>query len=270
MDKNTLRKVQLTQLEILKKTKHICEKYGLTYWLDSGTLLGAVRHKGFIPWDDDLDIGMFRDDYEKFLRIAPLEFGEFYHLQQWKSDNCYGLSFAKVRKAGTVYIETKSQKSSAENGIYIDIFPYDNYGNRLWCQGIPLKVIKSIMQVKSGMRTWYDGERINYLTLLKNIPSLFLSAFFGRDYLINKYERIATRYNHMPCKYYFAQGISNYGKNIIPIDILGSFGQIQFEDDLFTVPLRYDDFLTICYGDYMKLPPEDRRENRHQIIEIKF
>ena len=133
-----------------------------------------------------------------------------------------------------------------------------------------MKVIKSIMQVKSGMRTWYDGERINYLTLLKNIPSLFLSAFFGRDYLINKYERIATRYNHMPCKYYFAQGISNYGKNIIPIDILGSFGQIQFEDDLFTVPLRYDDFLTICYGDYMKLPPEDRRENRHQIIEIKF
>lgn len=270
MNKKTLRKVQLIQLEILKKIKNICEKHELTYWLDSGTLLGAVRHKGFIPWDDDLDIGMFRDDYEKFLQIAPLEFGDFYHLQHWESDSCYGLSFAKVRKAGTVYIETKSQKSSAENGIYVDVFPYDKYGNKLWSQGIPLKVIKSIMQVKAGVRTWRDGERINYLTLLKNTPSLFLSVFLSRDYLINKYMRIATKYNHMSCKYYFAQGISNYGKNIIPIDILESFEQIQFEDDLFTVPSRYDVFLSICYGDYMRLPPEDKRENRHQIIEVKF
>lgn len=90
--------VQHIELEILKKIDEVCKKHNINYWLDSGTLLGAVRHQGFIPWDDDIDIGMLREDYEKFLKVAQKDLGDDYFLQTRSTDKNYPLVFAKVRK----------------------------------------------------------------------------------------------------------------------------------------------------------------------------
>ena len=107
MEKDLLRKVQLTQLEIAKEIHRVCEENDIRYFLSDGTFLGAVRHQGFIPWDDDMDIGMLREDYEKFCRIAPQKLGEKYVFQNWYTDPNYGLPFGKVMKRGTVYQESK-------------------------------------------------------------------------------------------------------------------------------------------------------------------
>ena len=124
MERELLRKVQLTQLEIAKEIRRVCEENDIPYFLTCGTLLGAVRHQGFIPWDDDMDVGMLRENYEKFCRIAPEKLKPEYCWQSWYTDPNYALPFGKVRKRGTLYLEAKSHRL-AENGFYVDIFPYD-------------------------------------------------------------------------------------------------------------------------------------------------
>ena len=146
-----LRQVQLKQLEIAKEIKKICDENEIKYFLDSGTLLGAVRHKSFIPWDDDLDIGMLRDDYEKFINIAPQKLSNNFILQTWKTDEEYANAFAKIRMKNTLYIESSTNGNNMNHGIFIDVFPYDTYPNKKYqrfYQGIMLTFYKRILKVK--------------------------------------------------------------------------------------------------------------------------
>ena len=126
MEQELLRKVQLTLLEIAVEIKRVCEENDIRYFLSDGTFLGAVRHQGFIPWDDDMDMGMLRADYEKFCRVAPKALKPEYCLESWNTDAGYGLPFAKVMKRNTVYLESKKTTKMREKGFYIDIFPFDN------------------------------------------------------------------------------------------------------------------------------------------------
>ncbi len=275
MDNATLRKVQLCQLEIAKEFRRVCTALGLRYFLDSGTLLGAVRHKGFIPWDDDLDVGMLRNDYERFLREAPAVLSAAFSLQTWKSDEHYGLAFAKLRMKHTVYIENAAQFSDAENGIYIDIFPYDSYpaaaAERRW-QGMRYIVYRRAMLVKSGYTPWVMSTGIKRLMKrIAYVPFEFFSVFFSRQQLINSYERACTRFNSVRTGYVYEQaGASKYGKWVIPDRCFIEFCELPFEGELFMCPKDYDTYLTAAYGDYMTLPPEDKRVNRHQIIRVEF
>ena len=126
MERELLRKVQMVQLEIAKEIRRVCEENDIRYFLADGSFLGAVRHGGFIPWDDDMDMGMLRSDYEKFCRIAPQKLKPEYCLQTWYTEPNYGLPFGKVVKRNTVYMENKKSARLKENGFYVDIFPFDN------------------------------------------------------------------------------------------------------------------------------------------------
>lgn len=118
-------------LQILCATDKICTEHHLTYWLEGGTLLGAVRHHGFIPWDDDMDISMPRKDYEQFLKIAPQLLPKDLFLQTQQSDPQYKLPIAKIRKRGTLLIETgETGNENYCHGIFIDIIPNDYYHNK--------------------------------------------------------------------------------------------------------------------------------------------
>ncbi len=274
MDRELLRKVQLVQLEMLKEIKRVCEVIHVDYHLDSGTLLGAVRHNGFIPWDDDLDIGMTRNNYELFLQEAPGVLDEKYFLQSWYSDENYGLPFAKLRKNNTVYIENNAHNSKAHKGFYVDIFPYDVYPDTVSDQrkmARKLDFIRRCVLVKNGYTPFAsDSLKKRICKTVLYMPINLYAAVNSRKKLIEAYESCKTQYNDSCTEFFAPAGTSNFGKWLIPSECFSKYEMHIFEDDEFSIPQNYDAYLTHAYGDYMTLPPEDKRENRHNILQVKF
>ena len=128
--KQQLRKVQLIELEILKEFDKICKDNHLRYILVGGTLIGAIRHNGFIPWDDDIDISMPRKDYNKFIKIQKKQLNhQKYYFQCMETENEFGLPFGKIRRKGSIYSETTCPLDEKKQGIWIDIFPIDKIDN---------------------------------------------------------------------------------------------------------------------------------------------
>lgn len=273
MDNKTLRKVQLKELEILKEIKRVCDKNNINYWLDSGTLLGAVRHKGFIPWDDDSDVGMKREDYNKFLSIAEKELGDRFYLGTWHNSNHFGSPFAKVMLKGTKFIENNKVDSLEDSGIWVDIFPYDYiaYDDKGMNMVMKLEHLKRLIYMKTGRESWVRGNGSSLREKLAYNVYLLISKVCSLQTLINKYEKIANTYNlngkgnkiYQVCD-------EKFGRLVYPKDIFDELDTIQFEDDVFSSPKRYKEYLTITYGDYMQLPPKEEREKGHNIVEVDF
>jgi len=277
MNDEVLRKVQLIQLEIALELKRICDVLDINYFLDSGTLLGAIRHKGFIPWDDDLDIGMKRDDYDLFIAEAPKILKNEYFLQTWKSDKNYGLAFSKIRKVGTQYIEEAAQFTSAHNGIYIDLFPYDVYPEEKMKQRWQKRryfTYRRLLMIKCRYEPWRMSQGGRNVKFIKFFFYKVLSIgcfFINKNTLINRYNHFCRKYNNEESCFLYAQaGASDYGKWVVPRHCLASYIEVLFEGHLFKVPTDYDKYLTSLYGDYMELPPESQRLNRHKIIKVSF
>ena len=125
IEPKTLKKLHIVEVEILDEIDRVCKKNNIEYFLIGGTLLGAIRHKGFIPWDDDLDVGMTRENYEKFINIAPNELDSKYYLDNFKTNtNCH-LPFSKIRKNNTTMDEEATKNFNNHKGIFVDIFPFD-------------------------------------------------------------------------------------------------------------------------------------------------
>lgn len=271
MDNITLRKVQLVQLDIAKEIDRLCVQNGIKYFLIGGSLLGAVRHSGFIPWDDDLDIGMLRDDYDKFLILAQSNLNVNYKVVDWKSDKAYPHPMAKITKKGTIYKERK-RNDSGDQGIWVDIFPYDNIKdiNELKKLTIKLKILRSLVRAKNKYHTWVMQDSFLLNKYIKNLPFRFLSLFMARSKLITKYELLSKKYENDNVDFVFENGTEDYQKWCFSKKYFERLISVKFEDTYFWIPENYHDYLSIAYGDYMTLPPENERKNRHLIDEISF
>ena len=269
MDRELLLKVQLTQLEIAKEIRRVCEENDIGYFLCCGTLLGAVRHQGFIPWDDDLDLGMLRSDYEKFCRIAPEKLGQRFCLQSWYTDDRYALPFAKVRMRGTEFLEAKGT-NLRENGFFVDIFPFDNAPEGDTAQGALAKKLGDLFRMKlmkCGWKPWMDGDKINWKKRLGYALYQLKALGFTGDEISKKYDFLAESQEKtgLLCRQRGLFRLECYDRGLYE-----SFAQIPFEGELFRVPENFDAVLRTQFGDYMVLPPEDERENRHQIVKVDF
>lgn len=272
LDNITLRKVQLVQLEIAKEIDRICKKNNIKYFLIGGSLLGAIRHQGFIPWDDDLDVGMLRDDYEKFLKVAGDELQEKYKIIDWKSDGDYPHPMGKVIKRGTVYKESK-RNDSGDQGIWVDVFPYDNVENNLHLfkrRIFKLKVLRSLIRAKCDYQTWQSDKKIIISKYIKNIPFRIAAMFLEKNKLIKKYEYISEMSNDKNSTKVFENGTENYIDWCFEKEYFMDLIKMDFEDCKLCVPKQYHAYLSLAYGDYMKLPPVQERENKHLIVEVDF
>lgn len=264
MNNNTLRKLQLTELQMLIDIDQVCRKYEITYFLVGGTMLGAERHKGFIPWDDDLDIAMLREDYNRFIDLC-IEgvLGNNYFLQHTKTFSDYWLPFAKVRKNKTIFDEESNRNIECHKGIFIDIFPLD-YVEKMHGMAYHLraKTIKKLNHVilSRGLHVQAHGVTAKLIYVLLKPFSIKLLAQF-RDRLCRKYTK--------------GQYIINYGSNYkyvkqtMPSSIYLPATEVEFEGAKFFAPSQHIEYLKNLFGDWEKLPEPDRRVN-HNPTKIIF
>ena len=255
IDKKTLKKLHETELEILEEIDKICKKHKIKYFLFAGSLLGAIRHKGFIPWDDDLDIGMFREDYEKFIDIAIEEIDDKYFVHCDKTDEHYWLPFLKIRKNKTTFDEKITNgKKVLHNGIFVDVFPLDPSGNTYIINKLKASVIRTCSDsilVKSG-RISYKESR--HPIINRMIMPISLKTIRKIQY---RFIRMSKRRDN----YVDWLGVYKIKKEIFPYDYVKQLITVKFEGKDVKIFKEYDKVLTLLYGDYMTLPPKDERVN---------
>ena len=264
-----LRKLQLLEFEILKKVKDICDRYDITYFLSGGTLLGAVRHRGFIPWDNDVDVAMPRPDYERFLKIAEKELEYPYDVLIPNESKDYLFPFTKIidRRAK---VKTSSRKNEQIWYVWADIFPLDSMPkNKLH---FTLRKYHILFRRMMYMYSCFDDMvTINK----KNRPMVErIMIRFGSLSHLERFldtSKQIRKYNQCLCRYPFSKGyyiINLMGvykfKSVMERSIYGKKTEIPFEGVNFRVPEQYDLYLKRIYNDYMSFPPEDQR-NLHQI-----
>lgn len=243
-DGSLLRAYQLRMFEMLRFIDEVCRRHHIRYWLCSGTLLGAVRHGGFIPWDDDLDIEMLREDYERFVKVMEVEKNGRYDLQTHRTDPDYFAPYGKVRDLrSTIKEDNTNDWYYKYHGAYIDVFIMDPSSSEFLCKLAGFMQDKLLYGANRTLKKWWGRKlyfSVAYPLLYKVLFPLFrcLGKMGAHGQL-----------RHTPGSCFLSP---REEKDIFPL------GELMFEGGIFPVPGNYDAYLTKIYGCYMSLPDLDK------------
>ena len=259
---NITKELQKVELNILKDFIRVCDKLNINYCLMAGTLLGAIRHQGFIPWDDDIDVCMMRSDYEKFLKEGQKHLNKNYFLQTYETDAEYPGCFAKIRDNNTTFLEENVKNRNMNQGIFIDVFPLDEYHkyNRIKEKLIFYKL--------------YNDKFINDKSRLKRIITTLSNIIYkntAKVDLCKTQEKLyleKQKHSEYVTNYCGAWGVKKETHHKKCFD---KYNIVKFEGIDVKIPSGYDEILTNLYGDYMKLPPKEKQVSHHytDIIDTK-
>lgn len=241
-------------LNILKEIDKICVKHNIKYWLDAGTLLGAIRHKGFIPWDDDCDVGMMREDFEKFCNLCKTELGEDYFLQTRESDPMYRRKLIKIRSNRIKMVEhAEDENEKYHQGVFVDIFVFDYYPRSAH---IMFPFFQFYLRQKGKRKLMRKGSFERMLFNIMNLPLsgvyIILREMFK---MLWKERRKDKNLPYIGAAMEHARYVPIVEKSLIfPIT-----KRVLFEDVDLYIPNKPGDILTKLYGDYLVLPKEENR-----------
>ena len=257
-----MKKVWAVELDLLHELDRVCREEGLTYWVAYGTLLGAVRHGGFIPWDDDIDIWMPRKDYEKLIQLGKNCFCDPYFLQTTLNDNDYYCSLARLRNSNTTGFFI-SKNNRCNNGIYMDIFPLDEIEKSKALQFLKSVKIRFLNFFAQTYTYNSDKSKIEKLLqqLLKVTGFSNSKAYYRVNYLaqhcISKNPEMIGEVVYS----YFPFYIDHFNREDFNQTVL-----LDFESLKVPAPIGYKRVLENRYGDYMLLPPEESRGKWHSFM----
>lgn len=258
-----LKQVQKIELDALKVIDAICRKIGVTFFLIGGSALGAVRHNGFIPWDDDIDIAMIRKDYIKFIKEAPSLLKAPYHLQTPYVDKNSPYPYTKIRVDGTIFMEYCNRNIDMHQGVYVDVFPYDNLPDDEDLNIIQFSEAQKIIRKFTFRQTPDISVKPNSTKELVRFVVRriihYCYKLISYQKLIDNLDAVSTRYDNAETK---AMGSFNFPvrkcEYVLKSDLF-PLVKHKFEDAEFYIPRNYDAYLTNHYGDWRKLPPENMR-----------
>lgn len=263
LTREELRKVSF---DILCYVDEICKKNNINYYLTFGTLLGAVRHKGFIPWDDDIDICMHREEYNKFVKVMQKQ--NKYDLIDYKSNDKYYYTFARVSDKKT-YLKLYGIPTINNFGVFVDVFPIDTAPpidkRDEWYSKYCILSNDTFYTVPSKVLYNCSLNKEIYFRI-KRIIKRFLVKNKNFKENIENINKLLEEYNSGDSKEKIIM-TTPYGlKCIFDDSVFGEGKNVEFEGRMFSAPEKTDEFLKILYGDYMKLPPKEKRKSEHHFV----
>ena len=261
-----IRDKQNLMLPVMVFIDKLCREHNLRYSLAYGTLIGAIRHKGFIPWDDDVDIIMPADDYDKFISICKSQLGAKYLMQNKDNSDDFTQNFTKIRKKNTTFIHSENEKRyKYHKGIFVDVFP----GYR-----VPKnKLLRKLQYILCAFNLLYAREFSKSVGVKGMIEKILLTrshifrikAYSFTDKIIKKISSSSTK----TIGWVFPNTIE-WAKKIYPTDMFENMERISFHNEEFMAVNDTDRILRMDYGDYWKLPPESERVLKHHPIIVSL
>lgn len=260
-----LTKVKEVQIEIMEQFRLVCEKLNLRWYAGYGTALGAIRHQGFIPWDDDIDVTMPRKDYEIFCKEAQKILPENYFVQNLETEKEYYQPFAKLRKSDTTFWEIGTKDDNINHGVYIDVFPLDGYPESKLTE-----VIYMAKRVVYDNFLYQNGD-VNQLTGYRKIFGYVYKVLRGslskREAGIKK-EKLAFVIPYDEAELVSCLVTDTPKAEAVPSSVYGAGREVPFEHTMICVPEQCEFYLEKLFGNYMQFPPEDQRVPLHSCIVI--
>lgn len=261
INKDNLKQIQI---EILNFIDDFCKENDINYWLDCGTLLGAVRHKGYIPWDDDIDIGMLRKDYDKFMKIFNENNKSNYRAYCYENDKNWRYPFGKVLDENTILYEP-DEETGEKIRVYVDIFVYDNAPTKISTLKKMYKKRDIFYKLNNLQKfkkfTLAEKQKYNYI----RYPFWLLFQLLPKNYFLKKSIKNEKKFKNIETGF-----VGNFSDMVSHIkcnkSIFDSFVELEFENKKYPAPVGYKEWLEAFYGDYMKLPPIEKRVCHHKYV----
>lgn len=266
MTQEELQQLHRIELELIGEVDRICKKCGIHYNMVGGTMLGAIRHKGFIPWDDDADIGFLRSEYEKFRKACETELDhDRFYIQDIRDTDGYRWGYGKLRRKDTKFIRLNQEFMPYEQGVFIDLMPFDNVPDNWLHRRIHFFmcfVIRKILWSEVGSRTEKKFMQRMIYKVLRKMPRTNAVSLYEKLITVSRKQRQSKQVRILT--FPTPKGVYGYDR-----EWYTHLSRYPYEDTLLPGAKDYDGYLKVKYGSYMELPPEEKRKV-HPVSELKL